>query len=127
MSRFAKSREKRENDQNATAVTNNRNLDQCLLFLKFLYLGSIPEIANYRFLLLWGEGPKASLRPVKDKNEIGKNDDNNDADDQEGNIDAAADDDAYNDNDKVYDADDADDADDSDEDKDEADDDDVVG
>ena len=116
MSRVAKSREKRQNDQNATAVTNNRNSDQCLLFLRFLYLGSIPEIANCGFLhlchKLWCEGSKAPLRPVKDKNEIGKNDDNNDADDQEGNTDAADDDDAYNDNDKVYDADDADDADD---------------
>ena len=124
MSRVAKSREKRQNDQNATAVTNNRNSDQCLLFLRFLYLGSIPEIANYGCLhlchKLWCEGPKAPLRPVKDKNEIGKNDDNNDADDQEGNTDAAADDDAYYDNDEVYDDDDADDAED-------ADDDDVVG
>ena len=125
MSRVAKSREKRQNDQNATAVTNNRNSDQCLLFLRFLYLGSIPEITNYGFLRLchklWCEGPKAPLRRVKDKNKNGKNDDNNDADDQEGNTDAA---DADNDNDKVYDDDDADKA---DEDADGADDDDVVG
>ena len=94
------------------------------MFLRFLYLGSIPEIANYGFLHLWHEGPKAPLRPVIDKNEIGKNDDNDDADDQEGNTDAADDDDAYYDNDKVYDDDDADKA---DEDADEADDDDVVG
>ena len=66
MSRVAKSREKRQNDQNATAVTNNRNSDQCLLFLRFLYLGSIPEIANYGFLHLWREGPKAPLRPVRE-------------------------------------------------------------
>ena len=76
----------------------------------FISRFTIPEIADYGFFHLWREGPKAPLRPVKDKNKIGKNDDNNDADD-----------DAYYDNDKVYDADDAD------EDKDEADDDDVVG
>ena len=97
----------------------------------FISKGSIPEIANYGFLHLWREGPKAPLRPVKDKNKIGKNDDNDDADedkdDEEDNADAADDDDAYNDNDKVYDDDDADDADDADDEKDEDDDDDVVG
>ena len=71
-------------------MTNNRNSDQCLLFLRFLYLGSIPEIANYGFLHLWREGPKAPLRPVIDKNKIGKNDDN---DDEEDSTDAADDND----------------------------------